>query len=283
MRNPKCIVLQPRLNLEEAESEFQGRYLSTADYDVLVEKDTLGLLTNGQPKLVFLRNFLNSPQALQETYKSLRKLQFNRVQSSLRKKVLRGSKGQEIVLGWLDDKRTGPRRAEKTQLYPTVYGFVLAPMLACLGEGLRIYLPEVWADQLEASYDNGEKLVGGDLRSLIGAKGVSVVRANGTRRPIRDTDILPSLFSTVTVNRNAIFRSHADAKNGTGFACITTFGNFTGGELCFPRLRVAFALKPGDVLIADTNREQHGNVGPLVGDRISVICYLRSMKQRSSA
>jgi hypothetical protein len=36
-------------------------------------------------------------------------------------------------------------------------------------------------------------------------------------------------------------------------------------------------LQPGDVLMADTVNEQHGNVGLLSGQRISVVAYLRSM------
>jgi hypothetical protein len=44
-----------------------------------------------------------------------------------------------------------------------------------------------------------------------------------------------------------------------------------------PRLRVAFRLRPGDILIADTNREQHGNVGPIAGERISVVGYLKDL------
>jgi hypothetical protein len=44
-------------------------------------------------------------------------------------------------------------------------------------------------------------------------------------------------------------------------------------------LRVAFPLSPGDLLIADNNNEQHGNIGPLAGNRISVVAYLRTMQR----
>ena len=78
-------------------------------------------------------------------------------------------------------------------------------------------------------------------------------------------------------NRSAIFRSHCDAKNEGGLSCLMAFGRFTGGDLCLPRLGVAFRLRPGDVLIADNNREQHGNIGPLLGERISVVSYLHDL------
>ena len=53
---------------------------------------------------------------------------------------------------------------------------------------------------------------------------------------------------------------------------------FVGGELCFPRLGVSFDIEPGDLLIADTNRELHGNRRERSGDRISVVAYLRELK-----
>jgi len=84
----------------------------------------------------------------------------------------------------------------------------------------------------------------------------------------------PSGFSTVTVNRSALFTPHRDKKN-KGLACMMAFGEFVGGDLCFPRLRVAFRLRPGDLLIADTANEYHGTVGGIWDDRISVVAYLR--------
>lgn len=86
-----------------------------------------------------------------------------------------------------------------------------------------------------------------------------------------------TMFSTVTVNQTALFRSHADRNNLAGaFGCLAAFGNFSGGELCFPRFGISCPFEPGDLLIGDTNREQHGNIGPLAGTRISVVVYMRS-------
>jgi hypothetical protein len=85
-----------------------------------------------------------------------------------------------------------------------------------------------------------------------------------------------TMFSTITINQTALFRSHADRNNLEGaLGCLAAFGKFSGGELCFPRFGVSCPLEPGDLLIGDTNREQHGNIGPLVGTRISIVAYMR--------
>lgn len=85
-----------------------------------------------------------------------------------------------------------------------------------------------------------------------------------------------AMFSTVTVNRTALFRAHEDGSNlPGGLACLAAFGDFAGGDLCFPRFGVSCPIEPGDLLIADTNGEQHGNIGPLSGQRISIVAYMR--------
>jgi len=78
-----------------------------------------------------------------------------------------------------------------------------------------------------------------------------------------------TMFSTITVNQTALFRAHEDGNNLAGaLSCLAAFGNFGGGELCFPRFGVTCPMEPGDLLIGDTNRELHGNLGPLTGSQI---------------
>ena len=85
-----------------------------------------------------------------------------------------------------------------------------------------------------------------------------------------------TMFSTLTVNRTALFRSHEDGSNlPGGLACIAAFGDFAGGDLCFPRFGVSCPIAPGDLLICDSSQEQHGNIGPLSGERISIVAYMR--------
>lgn len=278
MRRLKRIILRPTLTMEEAEQKFGERYLTRADYDSVVEQSAIGTLPDGEPKFVFLRNVLASGDRCKSAFNVLRTLPFGDVRSSLRRRALQGSKGKELVLGWMDDSRTGPRLAARTWSHPTVYWQLLWPLLSGMGTLYREYLPAQWEEQVAAARRNGERLIGVELQTLVDAKGVWRIQDDGKRRrPIRKRDIPLPVFSTVTVNANAFFRSHADAKNESGLACLTTFGSFAGGELAFPRLRVAFNIQPGDLLIADTNREQHGNIAPLRGTRISVVAYLRKM------
>src|SRR5207248_61968 len=118
-------------------------------------------------------------------------------------------------------------------------------------------------------------LVGAELRSLVGE---AVIQEDGKKRRLQESDIPRSIFSTITINKTVRFPSHADAKNESGLACLMVFGKFAGGDLCLPRLRVAFRLRPGDILVADNNQEQHGNTSGPIGERISVVAYLRQLK-----
>jgi len=73
-------------------------------------------------------------------------------------------------------------------------------------------------------------------------------------------------FSTVTVNYSWQTAIHLDANNGKDcLACITVIkdpvneNNYTGGELLFPEYHIGFNVGVGDVLIADTVNNYHGN------------------------
>jgi len=171
-----------------------------------------------------------------------------------------------------------PRRTAADDWYPGLAGFVFWPLLCQASEAMKKHAPAVWKDHVERASKNGKRLIGGGFWMYKpGMDGVRIATPNGGWRKIRPSDITLPLFSTVTINRNTTCRSHTDARNAHGLSCLTTFGRFAGGILCFPRLRVAFDVQPGDLLIADTNREQHGNVGGRVGDRISVVGYLREL------
>jgi len=84
-------------------------------------------------------------------------------------------------------------------------------------------------------------------------------------------------FSTIEFNRNIVFQSHEDGNNVEGTCvCITTLGFYAGGRLVFPRYGYSAELEPRDLLICDNNHEQHGNLGPIVGDRYSVVAFLHN-------
>ncbi len=82
-------------------------------------------------------------------------------------------------------------------------------------------------------------------------------------------------FSTVELNRNIIFKAHEDGGNVRGTCvCMTALGDFVGGRIVFPRYGYSAEVEHGDVLICDNNKELHGNLGPIVGERFSVVAFL---------
>lgn len=85
-----------------------------------------------------------------------------------------------------------------------------------------------------------------------------------------------TVFSTVELNRNIIFKAHEDGHNveGTLVGLCATGSSFVGGRLVFPRYGYSAELQPTDLLICDNNHELHGNLGPIVGVRFSVVAYL---------
>jgi hypothetical protein len=92
-----------------------------------------------------------------------------------------------------------------------------------------------------------------------------------------DYTIPGTSFSTLTINKSIVTLAHEDGNNiKDTLGCMTVFGEFAGGHLVFPRLGVSVELRPRDLLVADNNEEIHGNLGPLVGKRYSVIAYLHS-------
>jgi hypothetical protein len=270
----KVIRLKPERNGEQ----FEGRYLDCPD-DWNIRRDSLGLSPDGELKFLYLRNCLWRPGGAEMVYERLRLLRYSPARLS-RRAALRGSGGGDLYFGWTKDTNASgkPRQTLATDHYPSTVGFVLWPLLAAASLAMKKHLPEVWKDHVQRAGKNGTKLLGGGIPSLVEQDGVWIVGPSGRRRKIRASDITLPIFSTVTVNRNTTCRSHVDARNARGLSCMTTFGRFVGGALCFPRLRVAFDVQPGDLLISDTNHEQHGNVGGRAGDRISVVGYLRELE-----
>ena len=88
-------------------------------------------------------------------------------------------------------------------------------------------------------------------------------------------------FSTLTVNKNFRTAAHTDQgdfKAGFGVVAVLA-GEFSGCHLAIPKLKKAFNIRPGDVLLFDTSLE-HGNTEvrspDLCWERISIVAYLRT-------
>jgi len=88
-------------------------------------------------------------------------------------------------------------------------------------------------------------------------------------------------FTTVTVNKNfrtAVHTDSGDLKEGFGVITCLRAGQFSGGELIFPKYRVAVSFDTQDVLLCDVH-EYHANA-PIIGvtgefERMSCVLYYR--------
>jgi hypothetical protein len=275
MSSPKCIVVKPKLSLKEAEQRFEGRFLTRADYDLLVEETSLGVV-DGETKFLFLKSVI-PPRFCGEIYSTLREFRCDPVKSSHRA-ALKGSRaGEHVLMGFVRDKITKRARYSKS-MWPHLlrgYLFTISPLLNAMSVLVREHLPDYWGQQVEAASRNGRCVIGAEYGN---PDWPFVLRPQ--MLGVRACPLVAPIFSTVTINKAVRFPSHSDSKNEGGMACLIAFGNFANGDLCLPRLGVAFRLRPGDVLIADNNREQHGNVGPTAGVRISVVCYLKDLSKK---
>lgn len=92
-----------------------------------------------------------------------------------------------------------------------------------------------------------------------------------------------TVFSTITVNktfRTACHRDAGDFSDGlSNLLVLSNNGNYSGGYLVFPEVRVAVNVRPGDLLLVNNHEIIHGNTPIVLNDpeaeRISLVCYLR--------
>jgi hypothetical protein len=82
------------------------------------------------------------------------------------------------------------------------------------------------------------------------------------------------VFTNTMVIKNKTSTVHwdpLDVKNG--FGAIAAFGDFQGGELCFPDLGFKFPHQQGDIMLFRSNYIRH-YLGKVVGDRYAVIRFI---------
>ena len=92
-----------------------------------------------------------------------------------------------------------------------------------------------------------------------------------------------TVFTTITVNktfRTAAHRDAGDFTNGlSNLLVLSNNGNYTGGYLILPEVRIAVNIRPGDLLLVNNHEYIHGNT-PIelqddIAERVSLVCYLR--------
>jgi hypothetical protein len=159
------------------------------------------------------------------------------------------------IAGWYDRYPRIPYGRATTYTRDNPEKFALAfPFLQSLNKGFKELLPWRWANQKAAA----DKL---DSRYLVPE----------------------TVFTTLTVNktfRTAAHRDAGDLDSGlSNLLVLSNGGNFTGGYLIFPEVRVAVNVRPGDLLLVNNHEIIHGNTPIVLGDdkaeRISLVCYFR--------
>ena len=92
-----------------------------------------------------------------------------------------------------------------------------------------------------------------------------------------------TVFTTITVNKTCRTAAHRDAgdfSNGlSNLLVLSNNGNYSGGYLILPEVRIAVNVRPGDLLLVNNHEYIHGNT-PIelhdeTAERISLVCYLR--------
>ena len=80
-------------------------------------------------------------------------------------------------------------------------------------------------------------------------------------------------FQGLVVIRNLAAQPHRDKSDyKKGWVAMCCFGNFTGGELVIPMLKMKFKFQPGDVIFFRSTVLEH-YVLPFVGDRTSLVFF----------
>lgn len=159
------------------------------------------------------------------------------------------------IAGWFDRYPRIPygRATSYTQHYFDKFKLSF-PFLQSLDRGFRELLPWRWGNQRAAA----NKV---DSRFLVPE----------------------TVFTTVTVNKTFRTACHRDAGDFTeglsNLLVLSNNGNYSGGYLVFPELRVAINVRPGDLLLVNNHEIIHGNTPMVmhdeVAERISLVCYLR--------
>jgi hypothetical protein len=87
-------------------------------------------------------------------------------------------------------------------------------------------------------------------------------------------------YTRLAVLKSAASAIHTDHANGPGFGSmvtLSTFPRYTGGTFCFVEFGLQIKVQPGDILIANTPKHWHCNIGPIKGLKYSVVAYFKKL------
>lgn len=84
-------------------------------------------------------------------------------------------------------------------------------------------------------------------------------------------------FPTAAINFNIICQFHRDIKDHLNSLCVVCpLGNFKGGELIFPELKLVIHIKQGQAVAFRSNILVHGNLPVITGVRHSLVFYIHN-------
>jgi hypothetical protein len=91
--------------------------------------------------------------------------------------------------------------------------------------------------------------------------------------------IFLTAFSNITLLKSCPAAIHKDS-NGRGtipnFSCLTSVGEgFEGGTFCLLEYGLKVPVTPGDILICQSTREWHTNIGAVEGLKYSIVAYYK--------
>lgn len=272
----------------EIKAALSGKHLEALRFQMLneshgtrINRSTM-VFCDGEFKALFLKAEQDNPISYVSygaALHALSLLNFSPASHSRRAAVKQKAVGGEMVLGFM-----GGRKPDWEDIFRAAHrdhfaaSFWLVPFLVDSEKAMAKWIPEYY----DFHVSQAKRLVRpkGERIKTLGA-----VENIWERKMIRDWDkknryyLFPGsvAFSTLTLNQSISFAAHRDGHNvPKTMSCLSAFGAWRGGGLCFPRLGLTFEVGPRDLLISDTNIELHGNVGGIFGNRYSIVAYLHS-------
>lgn len=237
------ITLTPLLTAKQV-AALNNQFLTSAQVSRPITMSTIGRTEDGRIRFVFVRNVIK--QAIQDIAESaIGRIGYDAKRSN--RAAVHGQDGREALWGFMEADKFRPEAGMTALTVKYLYRFIEAlPFITAVDQEFRNYWP--------AAYESQQRL----------AKATSKFVIPGTS------------FSSLTINGNVLTRVHEDDGNAIGtVSCLTQLGEFSGGHIGIPRFGAMFESQAGDLLIADIRDEPHGNIGPVIGERIACVFYLR--------
>jgi hypothetical protein len=270
-------VIQARLRSRISATELAakvGKILGDEDFNMLLTGPATLLKPNGHPLVIYLPGVLRTEADMPSVYNTLHSLKGikteNRGAASGSRRVASGSGNKSralpvpsSIIGAFDN--SGHHKYCRLTAWTGAnlpYWEELHPFLQAIARQFEHHLPDRYAVQM------------------------TEVRATYPEWVVPGTP-----FTTVTVNNTYPTGVHQDAGDlETGFSTLACLrkGTYTGGNLVFPKYRVALDMRHGDLALIDAH-EHHGNTAIVCAcgtrrnglcdtcgaERISVVSYFR--------